>query len=126
MSNEADDTLDLLVRIKSDTAGAEEGKKGLNEVTGATSKGAAATQEASKATEKHTVGLHAMHQIFHSLNEIVPGLGAVMQFAFSPVGAAISVAVLALQGFREHIKKVNEELKRMEEENAKPLTNRLE
>ena len=96
MSNEADDTLDLLIRIKSDTAGAEEGKKALNEVTGATSKGAAATQEASKATEKHTVGLHAMHQIFHSLNEIVPGLGAVMQFAFSPVGAAISVAVLAL------------------------------
>ena len=67
-----------------------------------------------------------MHRLFHALNEVVPGLGVVMQAAFSPIGASISIAVMALQLFREHLKKVNEELDKMAEENAKPLTNRLE
>jgi hypothetical protein len=67
-----------------------------------------------------------MHRMFHALNEVVPGLGVAMQAAFSPIGAVISIAVMALQFFREHLKKVNEELDKMAEENARPLTNRLE
>jgi hypothetical protein len=123
---DADDSLDLLIRVKSDTAGAAGATAALSEATGAQAKGTVATGEATRATEKHTVGLHAMHKVFHALNEVVPGLGVVMQAAFSPIGATISLAVLALQLFREHMKKVNEEMDKMEAESAKPLTNRLE
>src|ERR1017187_6240100 len=105
MSDNADDSLDFLVRIKSDTTGAEEGKKAIAGVK---------------------VEGHELHRVFHALNEIVPGLGSLMQVAFLPVGAAISVAVLAIRAFHEHTKKLNEEFKRFEEDAAKPLTNRLE
>jgi hypothetical protein len=126
MSSEADDSLDLLIRLKSDTEGAGPAKAELGELAGAQGKATAATEEGTKATGKHTVGLHAMYRMFHALNEVVPGLGVVMQAVFSPVGAAISLAVMALQLFREHMKKVNEEMDKMEAESAKPLTNRLE
>src|SRR5664279_4772195 len=84
-----------------------------------------AQDEAGKKAETHGGHLRAMHRIFHGLNEVVPGLGVLMQAAFSPVGAAISIAVLALRIFQEQMRKVNEEFKQMEEAAAKPLTNRL-
>ena len=116
---DADSSLDVLIRINSDVAGAAPATAAIKAATGA-------TQEAEKATGKHTVGLHAFHKIIHSLNEVVPGLGVLMQATFSPIGAVISVAAMALGFFREHLRKVNEELDKMGEENAKPLTNRLE
>jgi hypothetical protein len=115
--------VDREYRIRISTAG---DPSGAQAVAGALDQTTGATKEASKATEKHTVGLHAMHKVFHSLNDILPGLGVMLEAAFSPVGAAISIAVLALRTFQEHMRKVNEEMKRMEEEAAKPLTNRLE
>jgi hypothetical protein len=84
------------------------------------------TKKAGVATEEHTKHLHEMHRAFHALNEIVPGLGVILQTVFSPLGAAISLGVIALRGFQEYLAKVNEELDKMAELNAKPLTNRLE
>lgn len=110
-------------RIRIQTVG---DPSGAQQVAGALDKTTGATQEATKATEKHGAGLHSLHKIFQALNEVVPGLGMLMQAAFSPVGAAISMAVLALRTFQEHTRAVNEELKKMEEEAAKPLTKRLE
>jgi hypothetical protein len=131
--SDADDSLDLLVRIKSDTAGAGVAKDALQGVAGAASaagssvgKTAGAHDEAGKAAEKHSRHMEGLHKIFGALNQVLPGLGSLMQAAFSPVGATISIAVLALRTFQEHMRKVNEEMKRMEEENAKPLTRRLE
>jgi hypothetical protein len=114
-----DDSLEILIRMTADTSGGKETANALDEV-------GKKTQEASGATEGHNKHLHEMHRIFHALNGIVPGLGVLMQAAFSPVGAAISLGVIALRGFQEHLKKVNEELDRVAEANAKPLTNRLE
>lgn len=131
--SDSDDSLDLLVRLKGDVSGAGAVKDALAGVAGeataagaAVGKSAGAHDEAGKAAQKHGGHLEAMRKICHSLNQVVPGLGVLMQAAFSPVGAAISVAVMALQGFREHMRKVNEEMKRMEDENAKPLTRRIE
>ena len=95
-------------------------------LTQAQTKTSEVTKEASTVAEKHIGHLQGMHRAFHALNEVVPGLGVLMQAAFSPVGAAISLGVIALRGFEEHLKAVNEELDKMAEANAKPLTNRLE
>jgi hypothetical protein len=110
-------------RIRIQTVG---DASGAQQVAGALDKTTGATQAATQATEKHGAGLHALNKIFHVLNEVVPGLGVLMQAAFSPVGAAISIAVMAMRAFQEHTRRVNEELKKMEEEAAKPLTKRLE
>src|ERR1039457_4266047 len=72
-------------------------------LTQAQTKTSEVTKEASAVAEKHTGHLQGMHKAFHSLNEIVPGLGALMQAAFSPVGAAISIGVMALRGFEAHL-----------------------
>jgi hypothetical protein len=95
-------------------------------LTQAQTKTSEVTKEASTVAEKHTGHLQGMHRAFHALNEVVPGLGVLMQAAFSPVGAAISIGIMALRGFKEHLKAVSEELDKMAEANAKPLTNRLE
>ena len=115
--------VDRTYRIRVETVG---DPTGAQQVAGALDKTTGATQEATKAAVAHGAGLHALHKLFHSLNEVIPGLGVLMQAAFSPVGAAISIAVLALRTFQEHMRKVNEEFKRMEEEAAKPLTGRLD
>lgn len=114
---------DRTYRIRVETRGDPSGAKSVGDALDKTTE---STEGASRATEKHSAGLHAMHRLFHALNEVVPGLGVAMQAAFSPIGATISLAVMGLQLFREHAKKVNEELDKMAEENARPLTNRLE
>ena len=65
-------SVDREYRIRIQTVG---DPSGAQEVTGALDKTTEATQEGTKATEKHTVGLHAMHRICRSLNDVVPGLG---------------------------------------------------
>ena len=114
--SDSDDSLDLLVRLKGDVSGAGAVKDALAGVAGeataagaAVGKSAGAHDEAGKAAQKHGGHLEAMRKICHSLNQVVPGLGVLMQAAFSPVGAAISVAVLAMQGSREgnHLQRGN-------------------
>jgi hypothetical protein len=122
----SDSSLDILIRTLADTAGAEKVKESLNRVTSTTQEHGKATEEAAKSVEKHSGHMKGLHKIFHALNEVVPGLGVVMQAAFSPIGAAITVAVMALRAFHEKMRETNEEFKRMEEEAAKPLTHRLE
>ena len=84
-----------------------------------------AQDEAGKKAGTHGGHLRAMHRVFHALNELVPGLGVLMQAAFSPVGAAVSGALIALRLFHEKMKEVNEEFRKMEEEAARPATNRM-
>ena len=103
------------------TAAAELGKVG----EGAQAAGEG-SRKAGEQAEEHHKHLEGLHKICHTLNEVFPGLGAVMQAAFSPVGAAVSIAVMALRYFLEKIKETNEEMKRLEEEAAKPLANRTE
>lgn len=84
-----------------------------------------AQDEAGKKAETHGGHLRAMHKVFHALNELVPGLGVLMQAAFSPIGAAVSGALIVLRLFHEKMKEVNEEFRKMEEEAARPATNRM-
>ena len=116
----------IRITTSADTTGGKQTAASLEEVKKAIEKSADASTEAGKAEEKHATHLHALHKVFHALNEVVPGLGVAMQAAFSPIGATISLAVMVLGAFREHMQKLNEEFKRMEEEAARPLTNRLE
>jgi len=116
----------IKIRIDADTTGAKQAATSLDEVKKTTEKSAEASTEAGKAAEKHTSGLHALHKLFHALNEVVPGLGVVMQAAFSPIGATISLAVIALRLFHDKMKEVNEDFRKMEEEAAKPATRRME
>ena len=94
-------------------------------LTQAQTKTSEVTKEASTVAEKHTGHIQGMHRAFHALNEIVPGLGVLMQAAFSPVGAAISMALIVLRLFKEKMSETNEEFRKMEEEAARPATNRM-
>ena len=85
-----------------------------------------AQEKAGKQAETHGRHIAGLHKLFHSLNEILLGTGALMQAAFSPIGAAISIGVMALNLFHEKMKEFNEDCRRAAEEAAKPLTRRLE
>lgn len=135
----SDEIKDFQIKIvtAADLKAAQASAKALQDVGQAASstaseqaKGGEAAQDAhekgGQAAAKHALSHKALHKVVHALNEVVPGLGVVMQAAFNPVGATVSVAVMALGYFHEHLKRVNEELDKMAEENAKPLTNRLE
>jgi hypothetical protein len=123
---DSDVSLDILIRTLADVVGADRVQAALDGVKKTAKDSAEAHDEAGKAAEKHSGHLHGLHKICHALNEIVPGLGVVMQSAFTPVGAAVSVAVMALHLFREKLRETEEELNRLEEEAAKPMTHRLE
>lgn len=86
----------------------------------------AAQGAAAKSATTHVVSLEKLQRVFGALNEVIPGLGVLMQAAFSPIGAAISLAVMALSIFRGKMAEFNEECKRLEEQAARPLTNRME
>ena len=110
--------LKIKITTAADTSGAKQTAAELGNL-------GTAQEEAGKKAEKHGASLHAMHRIFHSLNEVVPGLGVALQAAFSPIGAAISLAVIALRLFQEKMKETNAEFQKLEEEAAKPATNRM-
>ena len=140
-----DDTnLEIAIKLSADAAPANAATAALNETGDAAkrlqsifegTKGAVPAEafnaleqshkKSGQAAQEHGGHLHALHRIFHALNEVVPGLGLAMQAAFSPIGAVISLAVMALRLFHEKMKEVNEEMRKMEEENAKPLTHTL-
>src|ERR1039458_4134824 len=108
----------IKITTAADTSGAKQTAAALDNLGGA-------QEKAGKQAEKHGAHPHELHRVFHSLNEIVPGLGVLMQAAFSPVGAAISLAVIAFRLFREKMKETNEEFRKMEDEAAKPATLRM-
>jgi hypothetical protein len=114
-----DTSLDIEIRMPADTSGGTQAAAVLDKVK-------QSAGESAKEVEKHNSHLHVMHKLFHGLNEVVPGLGVLMQAAFSPVGAAISLALMALRAFHEKMKETNAEFKKMEDEAAKPVTHRLE
>lgn len=140
--------MDILIRTVTELAGAEKAAQALEQQIGAAKATGKAYDELEEKLakaklaiaqfknnpppldpepiEKTNHHLEGLHRLFHSLNEVVPGAGALMQAAFSPVGAAISLAVMALRLFQEKLKEVNVEFDRLEENAAKPLTHRLE
>jgi hypothetical protein len=101
-----DTSLDIEIRMPADTSGGTQAAAVLDKVK-------QSAGESAKEVEKHNSHLHVMHKLFHGLNEVVPGLGVLMQAAFSPVGAAISVALMALRAFHEKMKETNAEFKKM-------------
>jgi hypothetical protein len=109
----------IKITTSADTSGAQKTAVDLDNL-------GRAQEEAGKKAETHGGHLRAMHRIFHGLNEVVPGLGVLMQAAFSPVGAVISGALIVLRLFHEKMKELNEEFRKMEEEAARPATNRME
>ncbi len=89
-------------------------------------KGAEATTAAGEAAKKTSAPIAGLARVFGELNQLVPGLGALMQAAFSPIGAAVSLAVTAITLFRTRMAELNEEFRRLSEEYAQPLNNRLQ
>ena len=119
----ADEEREFRIRITGDATSIVDAS---GKTVGVLTNVAGAQEEAGKQAEKHSGHIQGLHKLFHSLNEIVPGLGVLMQAAFSPVGATISLAFMALRLFHEKMKEFNEECRKAAEEAAKPLTNRLE
>ena len=61
------------------TTSAEQGRNALGQLAATTRESGKAGEAAGEAVEKHSKHLHGLHQICHTLNEILPGLGALMQ-----------------------------------------------
>ena len=116
----------IRIATVADNTGAKAAVADLSKVSQTVNESGEESQKAGEKVEGHAKHIAGLHKMCHALNEVVPGLGAVMQAAFSPIGATITVAVMALRFFTEKIKEANEEMKRMEEEAAKPLSNRTE
>ena len=112
----ATDATNELKQLNAEAGKAEHGMEGLKH----------GHEEAGHAAEGHEHHMHALHKIFHTLNELVPGLGILMQAAFSPIGAIIMAVVMAMRYLHEWIKKDKEEFEKLREELAKPLTGALE
>jgi hypothetical protein len=114
-----DNQYEILIKTISDNTGIVQAAKNLENLT-------AKTGGASVAAGKHNMHMHEMHRVIHALNGVIPGLGVLFQAAFSPIGATITLAVLALHAFKEKMKEWNAEMDKASEEYAKPLTHRVE
>ena len=117
------DERDFHINITGDASGIVDASR---KSAGALNGVAEAQEQAGEQASKHSGHIKGLNKIFHALNEVVPGLGLVMEAAFSPVAAAIGMAVMALKVFHEKMKEFDEECRKAAEEAAKPLTNRLE
>ena len=108
----ADDTLDILIRTKADTAGAQQAAGALNEVTDATKKGGAANEEAGKAAEKSHMSHRALHLLLRQVGEASKGaeIGLTLLSGVMMGSAMFAVRALA-EGVRlltEHFAKEKE------------------
>lgn len=116
--NEREFKIKLIGDASSLVGATQQGAKSLENV-------GIAQDEAGKKAEKHSKRLAGMSKAIGALNQVIPGLGVILQAAFSPIAATISLAVMALRLFQEHLKAVNAELDKMAEENAKSTTSRF-
>ena len=118
------------IKITADSAegvaGAQQTAQALDQVGGATENLGKKTGEATGHVDKHVLSHKQLHKIIHGLNQAVPLLGTFLQAAFSPISATIAVSMMVLELFKEKIKETTEELEKMGEEAAKPMTLRLE
>jgi hypothetical protein len=115
----ADKNYTIRISTTADNSGTAAVSQGMEDI----SKKTTVAGESGRKAEGH---FGALHRLFHSLNEFLPGLGTLMQAAFNPIGATISIAVMALGAFHEKMKALNEEFKKHEEEVAKPYTRAIE
>ena len=125
MGDEREFKIKMSVDAASAITGTQQAAQGFEKTAESVGKAGDAQEKAGDQAKGHSGHLKAMHKIIHGLNEVVPGLGILMQAAFSPVGAAISAAMIVLRLFNEKMKETNDEFKRMEDEAAKPATNRM-
>ena len=84
-----------------------------------------AHEQASHAVHEHSLSHRQLHMAMHAVGELVPGLGQVMMLAFNPVTGVLMMLGVAARAFHEGLKEMNEEMKKAEEENVKPLTKTL-
>ncbi len=144
-----ENSLDIDINLRANTAAATQATTALDQTTAAAKKLQAVFEstkgmgappplpgsspkdvENTAKTAEHLGKIvghgHEMHRLFHGLNEELPGLGSLMQLAFSPIGGSISLFLIALRQIHEHFAKVNEELDKLRGEQAKPTTHVLE
>lgn len=106
---DADKRLDILIAFGLNDAEAKKAVSLLDELKVGTEKGGEATKEAAKGVELFNTHGRDMHKLIHGLNELVPGLGSALKFAFHPGTIGIGVTLLLVQQFAEHLKKAKEE-----------------
>ena len=128
-----DDSLEFLIRTTADPSGTDKTEKSFQQLKEATDDLHAHLEKLEKshkqvegAAEKNSLTHRQWHRILEGLNGIVPGLGIVMQAAFSPVGATVAAAVTVLGYFKEKLAEVEEQARKATELAILPMNNRLD
>jgi hypothetical protein len=88
----ADESLELLIKTTADTSGADKTKIKLVELSASLNsikKTVPAHEEAGKAAEKHAEHAHALHKVFHKLNEVLRPRQFVPSCIFADGGADV-------------------------------------
>jgi hypothetical protein len=119
--NDSDDSLDLLVRIKGDAAGATVAKDALKDVTKETEKSGDANKEHAKSFLHAESSARGFHQLLHKITEESPLLGSALRMAISPVGGAFMAAAYALNAYKKASEEAAKAAIATAEKNAEPL-----
>ncbi len=106
-----DKNLEILINIVTQEVGSERAEDIINKYK-------AATEGATKEVHKHAGAARMLHQAFHGLNQILPGLGNVVSRLFHgfkiPVAAIVAMVVAAgvlhkvIEKIKEHMKEIRE------------------
>jgi len=115
---DSDNALDILIRTLADTAGADKVQAALDRATKGTVDEGKANEEASKHAEKNEFSHRQLHKIFHSLSEVVPGLGQAMMFTLGAAAGGTAVLVEGIKVLAGWIEKIREKYKEAAEASA--------
>jgi hypothetical protein len=114
----ADDTLDILIRLGSDTTGGQQVLGTIKETTEATKKGHQANEENEKGVLSLGHAHRELHQLMHRVTEQSPLMGLAMRAAMSPQGAAIMAVVAAFHELNKAEEESGAKAKEASEANA--------
>ena len=108
---DSDHSLDILIRTEADTKGVEAVDQELRKLIQTTGKDTQEQKESTKQTKDNREAKQELKKALGELAQASPLAGAAMKAAFSPIGAAISVALVALQYYRREIESLAESTK---------------
>ncbi len=94
---------------------AKESEQALNQVkeqaTTTGKEGGKAEDEAAEKVKKHALSHRQLHRAMHAVNELIPGLGTAMQFAFGAAAGSVAVLVMGIEALKGALEKIEEKYK---------------
>lgn len=98
-----DDTVDILVRIRSDVAEGRQAAQSVNEFKEGTKKGA-------EEVEVFNTHGREMHRLIHEVGHVAPEAGLLLRAAFHPANIGMAAMVIVVQQLIEAIKEYRKHL----------------